>query len=213
MKIGIIGATGNAGTALFHEATRRGHQTVAIVRNPAKAAEALGPEAQVLERDAFAITAEDLAGFDVVVNAFATAPDQAHQHVELARHLVQNTGGRGPRLVFVLGAGSLTTGEDRHLFVEDLRAMPEAAAWISIPEQQLQQLEYLRGVTDVDWVGVSPSALFAPGEATQPVLGGDELLIASDGGSHTTTGTMAVAVLDEIERPAHHRTRFTVGDR
>lgn len=213
MKIGIIGATGNAGRALTAEAGKRGHQTTAIVRNGAKAEEVLGADTAVLERDAFAITAEDLAAFDVVVNAFGTAPDQAYRHVELSQSLVERTGKAGPRLVFILGAGSLTTGEDNHLFVEDIRNIPGSEAWIAIPENQLQQLEYLRTVTDVNWVGVSPSAMFTPGEATAPKLGGDELLTASDGDSHTTTGTMAVAIIDEIENPAHRQTRFTVSDR
>ena len=81
------------------------------------------------------------------------------------------------------------------------------------PENQLLELEYLRSVTDIDWVGISPSAQFEPGEARGVVLGADDLLVAGDGTSHTTTGTMAVAILDEIEQPAHHRKRFTVGGR
>ncbi|MGM0931236.1 MAG: NAD(P)H-binding protein [Actinomycetota bacterium] len=72
MKIGIIGASGNAGRDLFREATKRGHQTTAIVRSAAKAADVLGADAAVLERDAFAIDAEDLAAFDVVINAFGS---------------------------------------------------------------------------------------------------------------------------------------------
>jgi putative NADH-flavin reductase len=44
------------------------------------------------------------------------------------------------------------------------------------------------------------------------VLGRDELLIAPDGSSQVTTGTMAVAILDEIEHPTHQRERFTVRD-
>lgn len=212
MKIGIIGATGNAGRALIAEASKRGHQTTAVVRNAEKAAEVLGANVDVVEREAFAVTAEDLAAFDVVVNAFGTAPDQAYRHVDLSQSLVERVGEAGPRLVFILGAGSLTTGEDSHLLVEDLRNVPGAEAWVSIPENQLKQLEYLRTVTDVDWVGVSPSAMFTAGEATEPKLGGDELLTASDGESHTTTGTMAVAIFDEIEKPAHRQTRFTVSD-
>ena len=37
MKIGIIGATGNAGSAIYREASARGHEVVAIVRNEEKA--------------------------------------------------------------------------------------------------------------------------------------------------------------------------------
>ena len=166
MKIGIIGATGNAGRALFHESAKRGHQTTAIVRSAAKAGDVLGADAAVLERDAFSLDAEDLAAFDVVVNAFGTAPHEAYRHVDLARSLVELAGETTPRLVFILGAGSLTTGDDDHLFVEDIRNIPGAEAWISIPENQLKELEYLRGVTDVDWVGVSPSRCSRP--ATPP---------------------------------------------
>jgi uncharacterized protein len=212
MKIGIIGASGNAGRDLFREATKRGHQTTAIVRSAAKAADVLGADAAVLERDAFAIDADDLAAFDVVINAFGTAPHEAYRHVDLAQSLVELASETTPRLVFILGAGSLSTGEDNHLFVEDIRNNPGAEEWISIPENQLKELEFLRGVTDVDWVGISPSALFVPGDATAPVLGADQLLFAGDGESHTTTGTMAVAILDEIEKPAHRQTRFTVSD-
>ncbi|HXT89926.1 MAG TPA: hypothetical protein VN714_11795 [Trebonia sp.] len=59
---------------------------------------------------------------------------------------------------------------------------------------------------------MSPSQTFARGEATGFVLGSDELLVAPDGTSHVSTGTMAVAVFDEIEHSAHLRERFTVRD-
>lgn len=214
MRIGIIGATGNAGAAALKEAVRRGHEGVAVVRDPNKAAEMLGADAEVLERDALELTAEDLTTFDVVVNAFATPPDQAHEHIEVAKRLVDAAREleTAPRLVFILGAGSLRAGEDQHLFVEDIRQIPGAEAWVAIPENQLKQLEYLRTVDDVDWVGVSPQAEFFPGEATTPVLGKDDIIMAADGESHTTTGTMAVALLDEIEEPRHAKTRFTVSD-
>lgn len=215
MKIAVIGATGKAGSALHALAVERGHQVTALVRSRARADEVLGADtdAQVVVRDAFGLTADDLAPYDVVVDAIGTPPDQAGQHVELARHLVATAtvlGAQAPRLVFILGAGSLRTGEDGHLFVEDIRKIPGAETWLDIPVQQLAELEYLRGTEGVDWVGISPSATFEPGEATTPVLGTDELLVDAHGVSRTTTGTMAIVILDEIEHPAHHNTRFTV---
>lgn len=212
MKIGIIAATGKAGRDIFAEAVARGHETTALVRDAGRAAEVLGADATVLEKDAFDLTQAELAAFDVVVNAFGTSPDEAFRHVDLARHLVETVDGHEPRLVFILGAGSLRTGEDRHLFVEDIAKTPGAEAWISIPQSQLRQLNYLRDIQGVNWVGVSPGALFEPGPATSPRLGKDELLVDEAGNSHTTTGTMAVAVLDEIEAPAHRNARFTVVD-
>ena len=42
-------------------------------------------------------------------------------------------------------------------------------------------------------------------------LGTDQLLTASDGKSSISFEDFAVALADEIERPAHIRQRFTVG--
>ena len=214
MKIGIIGATGNAGRDIYKEAVKRGHDVTAIVRNRKKAVDLFGEDAKILEKDAFELTREDLDVFDVVVNAFATDPQKAYLHVDLTAKLVamfrETT---KPRLFFILGAGSLKTGDDGHLFVEDIRKMPGSETWIAIPENQLKQLNFLRGVDNVNWVGVSPSAIFEPGENKGVVLGKDELLKADDGTSHTTTGTMAVAVLDEIENPQFQQERFTVRDK
>lgn len=214
MKIGIIGAAGKAGSDVYKEAITRGHEVTAIVREEAKAKSLLGDKVTVLEKDAFDLTREDLNGFDVIVNAFATEPSKAYRHVGLAAKLValfRET--RSPRLIFILGAGSLKTGEDKHLFVEDIKAMPGSEAWVSIPENQLKELLFLKEVDNVNWVGVSPSAIFEPGEKKEVVLGRDELLVSADNSSHTTTGTMAVAILDEIDNPKHHQERFTVRDK
>lgn len=213
MKIAIVGATGMAGSAIYQEALRRGHDVTAIGRSAAKARETLGPGVQVLEKDAFALTREELGRFDVIVNAYATAPALAHLHVDLAARLVALLRGTDkPRLVFILGAGSLLAGADKHLFVEDIKHFPGSDAWINIPVQQLKQLKFLREVENVDWTGISPSAMFEAGPDKGHKLGGDELLVSGDGRSHVTSGTMAVAVLDEIEKPAHVRRRFTVAD-
>lgn len=214
MKIGIIGATGKAGSAIYKDAIRRGHDATAIVRDKSKALELLGDKATILEKDAFALTREDLDKFDVIVNSFATEPSKAYKHIDLAAKLVamfRET--KTPRLFFILGAGSLRTGDDKHLFVEDIRKLPGSEAWVSIPENQLKELLFLKEVDNVNWVGVSPSAKFEQGEKKDFILGKDELLIASDGSSQTTTGTMAAAILDEIENPTHHQERFTVRDK
>jgi len=212
MNILIIGASGMAGQAIYREAGARGHKVTGIVRNGAKAREVLGAQADILVKDAFSLQQDELAGFDVVVNAFSAPPDKAYLHVDLAARLVaQLRETSAPRLFFILGAGSLLDGEGR-LFVETLKAIPDAASWISIPVNQLRELQFLREVDNVNWVGVSPSAEFIPGEKCPPVLGRDHLLTAADGRSHVTNSTLAHAVLDEIETPSVFRARFTVSD-
>lgn len=88
MKIGIIGATGMAGKRLVAEGIKRGHEITAIVRNEIKAKEVLGAEVRLLVKDVFLLEKSDLDQFDVVVNAFATDPGHAYQHVDVVAKLV-----------------------------------------------------------------------------------------------------------------------------
>lgn len=210
MKIAIIGATGKAGTELFKEATRRDHEVTAVVRNTEKAADLLGSDANTIVKDAFDLTRDDLQGFDVIVNAFATAPQTAYLHVDLAAklvHLFRET--TSTRLFFILGAGSLLDEKDE-LFVDTIRQDPNSSAFIDIPEAQLQELNFLRDVNDVKWVGVSPGAQLIVGEKTKYMSGIDHILHNDDGESITTYSTLATAIIDEIEAPKYHKQRFTV---
>jgi len=67
---------------------------------------------------------------------------------------------------------------------------------------------------DVDWFYLSPAASFgsaAPGEATGRYrIGGDVLLTDADGNSNISGADYATAFVDEIEKPAHRRQRFSV---
>lgn len=215
MKILIIGATGMAGSAAVATALDRGHQVTALARSAEKlAALPHNDRLTTVTQDAFALTRADLTAYDAVIDAFATAPAQAYRHVDLATHLVSELRATAtPRLLFILGAGSLHTGDDHHLFVNDIARDPQAASFLSIPQNQLKELTFLRDVDNVNWVGVSPAANFHPGPAVPALLGTDDLLVNAQGDSGTSAGTMAVALLDELEHPQHHQTRFTVADK
>lgn len=214
MKLLIIGATGMAGSAMVTTALAHGHQVTALGRSEEKLAQ-LTPDEKLttLARDAFSLTKTDLAAFDVVIDAMATPPAQAYLHVDLATKLVAETRATTqPRLVFILGAGSLKTGDDDHLFVHDIERSPDAAAFVAIPQNQLSELQFLQTVTNVNWVGISPAADFHAGPAVPAMLGTDHLLANAQGISATNSGTMAEAVLAEIEQPKHHNERFTVAN-
>lgn len=130
-KVGIIGATGMAGSATFKAAIAACLDVTAIVRSTDKAKETLGSDIAVIEKDAFDLTKADLEQFDVVVNAFATAPQQAYLHTDLAAHLVAELRETdAPRIIFILGAGSTFagTGDDRHYAYDDIKADPANAS-------------------------------------------------------------------------------------
>jgi putative NADH-flavin reductase len=100
----------------------------------------------------------------------------------------------------VPGTGGATVIED-----------PEfPAAWRDIALACNAQLEVCRAETAVDWAYLSPAALLEPGERTGAYrLGADELLVDAEGNSVISMEDLAMALLDEAERPRHHRTRFT----
>ena len=73
-------------------------------------------------------------------------------------------------------------------------------------------LDRLQREKELNWTFLSPSALFEPGSRTGKFrLGDDQLLVDSAGKSWISFEDFAVAMADEIERPAHARKRFTVG--
>ena len=106
------------------------------------------------------------------------------------------------------GAGSLEVAPgkslmDTAIFPEELKAEAKAGA---------RFLERLKAQPDIDWTFLSPSADFAPGERTGHFrLGHNQLLRDAQGKSHISIEDFAIAMVDEVEQPAHSRQRFTVG--
>ncbi|WP_025129687.1 NAD(P)-dependent oxidoreductase [Pseudomonas sp. PH1b] len=201
-KIAIIGATGRAGSQLLEEALRRGHSVTAIARNTAK----IGSRAGVVSRevdvaDSAALHAA-VAGHDVVISAahFSTIPASA------IIDPVKKAGVK--RLLVVGGAGSLllpggTKVIDSPGFPEEYKAEASAGG---------VYLDTLRKEQDLDWTFLSPSAEFVEGERTGHFrLGQDDLLVSAEGRSWITFADYAIALIDEVEKPAHIRQRFTVG--
>lgn len=203
IKVGIIGASGMAGRTIYKlAAATQDLNPIGIVRHEKKAKEVLGDDAQLLSGDIFAMTDSLLSRFDVIIDAFGTNPADADRHLRLAEKLINLARKNKIRLIFILGAGSLQTGEDEHLFVDDLEKIPASSSWINTPRQQLKELQYLETITDVDWVGISPAASYQ--------LGKDTLLYNGQGESKVTTGTMAEVIVKEILVPQFHQERFTV---
>ncbi|MGW6061883.1 NAD(P)-dependent oxidoreductase [Streptomyces sp. NPDC055189] len=213
MRITVFGAAGNVGSRVVAEALTRGHDVTAVVRDPARFGE-LHPAATHRAGDAGVPeqVAALSAGQDLVVNATRPAPGREPEHAAISRALLAGMHKTGVRLLVVGGAGSLTVpGSGGVLAVDDPAYVP--TAWRHIALASNAQFDAVRTAdTDVDWTYVSPSALLEPGVRTGSYrLGADELIVDADGKSAVSMEDLAVAVLDEAERPKHHRTRFTVG--
>jgi hypothetical protein len=211
MNIALIGASGFIGSALLAEALSRGHQVSALVSRP----ERLPPQAQlrVLKADVqdTAALAAQLKGHQAVISAFSghAQDDVLGYYLKGFRSIVQATQQADvPRLLVVGGAGSLEVAPGLQLL--DTPEFP--AAYKATAEGARQALQLLREQPHLDWTMLSPSLMIAPGERTGRFrLGGDQLLTGADGASRISVQDYAVAMLDELEHPAHRRRRFTVG--
>ncbi|RRN71894.1 NAD(P)-dependent oxidoreductase [Peribacillus simplex] len=208
MKIGIIGASGKAGSMILKEALTRGHEVTAIVRDQAKV-QIQG--ASVQEKDLFDLKAEDIKAFDVVVNAFGAAPGKEHLHVDAGKILIDAMkGAPQTKLIVVGGAGSLFVDEAKTIRVLETPEFPKE--YYATASNQSKNLEDLNNATGIQWTFISPSAFFDPqGNRTgEYKLGKDNLLVNSKGESYVSYADFALAVLDEIENPQHINQRFTV---
>ncbi len=199
--IALIGASGAAGSRILKELTDRGHRVTAIARTPERIANLPGVtalKADVLEPQGLASM---LRGHDVVVSAATFTSSDPRLLIDAVRSSGVS------RYLVVGGAGSLEVAPGQRVL--DLPDFPEAYRAEALRGAAF--LDLLKQEAELDWTFLSPSAEFVPGERTgQFRLGGDALLSNEDG-SRISFEDFAVAMADEIERPAHSRQRFTVG--
>lgn len=202
MKIAVIGGTGRAGSRIVEELSRRGHHVTVIVRHPEKVPARAGVTA--VRGDVFDVDglAGLLAGHDVAISAVHFTESDPARLIAAAKQA------RIGRYLVVGGAGSLEVAPGVPLV-----STPEfPAAYKAEAEKGGVFLDLLRREKELDWTFLSPSALFDEGERTGTFrLGGDQLLTDASGKSWISFEDYAVAMADEIERPAHSRQRFTVG--
>ncbi|MCX4750821.1 NAD(P)H-binding protein [Kitasatospora sp. NBC_01287] len=213
-KIAVFGANGTIGSAVVREALSRGHQVTAVVRDPAKITES-SPALTVTQGDVLdpASVHAAAAGQDALVSAVGGGDGPGHLATiePAARSLVTGLralGDQAPRLIAVGGAGSLRTPDGT--LVWDAPGLPD---WLlQIMHAHGDALDYYRTVSDVAWTSLSPAALIEPGDRTGSYrTAQDDVVAAADGNSKISVEDYAVAVVDEIERPAHLGERFTCG--
>ncbi|MCH4564578.1 NAD(P)-dependent oxidoreductase [Halomonas sp. EGI 63088] len=200
-NVALIGASGNAGSRILKELSDRGHTVTAIARHPDRIATLPGVTARQGDANDRAGLADALRGHDAVISAVHFATSDADTLVGAVRE----AGVR--RYLVVGGAGSLDVAPGQRLI--DQPEFPaeykeEASAGVAF-------LERLKTVEDLDWTFLSPSALFVPGERTGTFRLGKDTLLSNEHGSSISFEDYAIALVDELERPAHVRQRFTVG--
>jgi uncharacterized protein len=105
------------------------------------------------------------------------------------------------------GAGSLEVAPGVKLI--DTPQFP--AAYKAEAAKGGEFLDLLRKENDLEWTFLSPSEMIGPGERTGKFRLGKDQLLTNDKGSSISWEDYAIAAVDELEKPAHVRERFTVG--
>jgi len=189
------------GSRIAAEAVERGHEVVGVTRSGGEVP--AGVDAVRASANDVA-SAKELAGESEVMVA-AIGPSRTggnHQdYLDAIGNLIAAVRGSETRVIVVGGAGSLVVNGNR---VVDGPDFPAEYRNESLTVSQA--LENLRS-SEVNWTMLSPAFVIAPGERTGSFrLGLDEPV-----GDHISAEDFAVALVDEIEKPAHNRRRFTLG--
>ena len=206
MKIAVVCANGKAGKLIVKEALDRNLDVTAIVRGENRTA-----AKKVLTKDLYDLTREDLAGYDVVIDAFgAWTEETLPQHSTSLKHLCDILSGTDVRLLIVGGAGSLYVNPEHTAQVMDGPDFPDV--FKPLATNMGRELEELRARTDVKWTYVSPAGDFqAEGERTgKYILGGEELTLNERGESIISYADYAIAMVDEAVKGNHIRQRISV---
>ncbi len=210
LRIVIYGSTGNIGQRIVHEALDRGHTVTVVVRDPSTMA-SKPPQLEVVKGDILdpEEVARTISGAEVVVSAvsfrgpsadFAGFTRAGQSLVSALRSLRSHA----PYLIVVGGAGSLVQPPGVHIEIP--------AAWKDEVKGQNDSLAYYRTIHDVRWTYFSPAFMITPGTRTGKFrLGANQMITDAQGNSRISMEDYAVAVINEAEKPAHVRTRFTIG--
>ncbi|UYW01919.1 NAD(P)H-binding protein [Flavobacterium agricola] len=212
MKIAIIGATGFVGANLVNEFVARNHEVTAISRKE-KTSEKPNLKyvaVDVLNVDALANV---LKGNDVVVSAYNAGwqnPNIYNEFLAGSKAIQQAVKqAEVPRYVVIGGAGSLFVAEgiqavDTPDFPKEIYAGASAAR---------DYFNELKNETELDWVFFSPAFEMHPGITVGRTgnyrLGLDTPVFDADNRSVLSVEDVAVVIADEVEKPKHHKIRFT----
>jgi uncharacterized protein len=207
MNVVLYGATGKSGIRILTELLARNHSVTAVARNPV----GLPANAKTVKDDLTDANkiASIIAGSDAVVSAYAPPQDDTDQLLGVTEREIEavRKAGRNIRLIVVGGAGSLEVAPGVTL----LQSGHLPAEWAPIATSHEKALELLEK-SDINWTYFSPAAFFEPGTRTGKFrLDTNKLVADAQGNSRISMEDYAIALVDELEKPAHQRAQFTIG--
>ncbi|MEU1471639.1 NAD(P)H-binding protein [Streptomyces sp. NPDC005761] len=210
-RIVVFGAGGRAGRRAVAEAVARGHQVTAVVRDPDKYGD-LGAGVSVVAGDVTRAdsVAEVAAEHDAAISAAGRLDMPSDEfYVSAAHALLDGLARAGVGRLVLIGIGS-TLETAPGVAVHDAPGFPAEARAFSLGHTA--ELDALRAAeTDIDWLVIAPPPVMLDHKAPRTGryrTGGEQVL--ADGAPSFSYADLAVALIDEIETPKHHRSLTAV---
>lgn len=209
MKVVVLG-TGFVGAELVKELARRGHQIVAVSRNPGRTYPAGVTEASGSVYDA-GFVSEITAGADVVAVALPPVSDDGG--IAAAVTALLRAIDTRARLGVVGGSAVLPLREGGPRLGDTDRFPVFLRNRVDVHQAALDLLN--TAPAEVDWFELIPAEEFgphAPGTRTGQYRTSRTALVAdTNGRSAIGVEDYAIAFADELERPTTHRSWLTAG--
>ena len=211
--IAVVGGTGYAGSAIVREARAREHDVVSLSRTlPELAQQVAGVDYRVGSVLDEHVLSRATAGAAVILSGLSPRGELDGKIVEVEYQLAALAAGSGSRFGVVGGSGSLRLSPGGPPIAETDQIPPEAKAEASQMLAVLRSLESFP--EELDWFFVSPAIQFGAWLPSQQRgtyrIGGDVVLFDKEGNSAIGADDLALAILDEVDKPTHRSTHFSV---
>ncbi|HEY9330851.1 MAG TPA: NAD(P)H-binding protein [Streptomyces sp.] len=211
-SIVVFGAGGRAGRRAVAEAVARGHRVTAVVRDPDGYTDLAGDGVTIVAGDVTRAdsVAEAAAGHDAAISAAGRLDMPSDEFYVSATHaLLDGLARAGVGRLVLIGIGS-TLETAPGVAVHDAPGFPAEARAFSLGHTA--ELAALRAAeTDIDWLVVAPPPVML--DDTAPRTGRYRTgagQVMADGAPSFSYADLAVALIDEIETPKHHRSLTAV---
>jgi putative NADH-flavin reductase len=193
-RILVFGAGGRAGRAAVEEARRRGHEVTAAVRTPSKYADLPVEVVRGDLTDPEAVRRLAAEHDAVIAAVYDGGADPTDFFPRVGKALAEGIG--GTRLVWV-GLASILA-DDNGTLLMDTPGYPQE--YRSFYDAHQAVVDLLAG-SQADWVSITPCGDF---DHDNPERTGSYRFAPGDAASRISYADLAIALLDEIDRPRHH---------
>ena len=203
MNIAVVGANGNLGSRVVRRALDAGLEVAAIVL-PGASVEHVDGRAELVRGDLFSLSAEDLAGAEVLVSCFGSGPADPDLNERACIAYLELARATGVRVVAIMGSGCLFADAAHEQLVCEGPSYSKRLAPISLAAAR--GLARLDAAADVAWTVMTPQLTF---DAAGPFTGAFSLDASREvrrnggGQSYATYEDVAQAMVDEVLAPAH----------